>query len=142
MLKATKNQGFTLSLENTLLEKPNGVGVKLTPSRLRVNFRFNFTTIRQLLSAPHGKTIAIFATSMCILQILPLSFANLPFGIILTFLNNILRAISTLSSLLRLNQISGMQGKCNSLQTACTGTFCFFKYLLYVKQIIMFLLAI
>ena len=57
MLKVTKNQGFTLSLEHTLLEKPNegrGAVVKLThthTSRLRVNFRFNYTTIRQLLSA-------------------------------------------------------------------------------------------
>ena len=28
---ATKNQGFILSLENTVLEKPQGGGVKLTP---------------------------------------------------------------------------------------------------------------
>ena len=31
MLKATKNQGFTLSLEDTFLEKLQGGGVKLNP---------------------------------------------------------------------------------------------------------------
>ena len=36
ILKITKNQGFTLSLENTFLKKPQR-GVKLTPSLLRVN---------------------------------------------------------------------------------------------------------
>ena len=39
MLKVTKNQGFTLSLEDTFLKKPQGGGeggVKLTPSRFRV----------------------------------------------------------------------------------------------------------
>ena len=35
ILKVTKNQGFTLSLEDTVLEKPQG-GVKLT-SLLRDN---------------------------------------------------------------------------------------------------------
>ena len=31
ILKVTKNQGFTLFLEDTFFEKPQGVGVKLTP---------------------------------------------------------------------------------------------------------------
>ena len=31
ILKVTKNQGFTPSLENTALEKPQGGGGKLTP---------------------------------------------------------------------------------------------------------------
>ena len=40
ILKVTKNQGFTLSLEYAVLEKPQGEVVKLTqprPSRLNVN---------------------------------------------------------------------------------------------------------
>ena len=38
ILKVTKNQGFSLSLEDTLFEKPQGGGVKLIPpSRVRVN---------------------------------------------------------------------------------------------------------
>ena len=38
ILKVTKNQGFSLSLEDTFFEKPHGEGggVKLTPSRFRV----------------------------------------------------------------------------------------------------------
>ena len=32
MLKITKNQGFTLSLEDTVFEKPQGV-LKLTPTQ-------------------------------------------------------------------------------------------------------------
>ena len=35
VLKVTKSQGFTLSLEDTFLEKPKGV-VKLTPSLLAI----------------------------------------------------------------------------------------------------------
>ena len=31
ILKVTKDQGFTLSLEDTFFEKLQGVGVKLTP---------------------------------------------------------------------------------------------------------------
>ena len=53
MLKVTKNQGFTLSLEDTLFDKSQeearggggGVGVKLTPplpSRFRVNVKSVF----------------------------------------------------------------------------------------------------
>ena len=38
MLKVTKNQGFTLSVENCFCEKPQG-GVKLTPSHFRVKDR-------------------------------------------------------------------------------------------------------
>ena len=37
ILKVIKNQGFTLSLEDTIFEIPQGGGVKLTPSRFRVN---------------------------------------------------------------------------------------------------------
>ena len=38
ILKVTKNQGLTFSLEDTFFEKPQGGGVKLTPlSRFRVN---------------------------------------------------------------------------------------------------------
>ena len=33
MLKVTKNQGFTLSLEDTFFEKSQGEGVKLTPTQ-------------------------------------------------------------------------------------------------------------
>ena len=37
ILKVTKNQGFTLSLEDTFFEKPQvGGGVKLTPPPLAV----------------------------------------------------------------------------------------------------------
>ena len=37
ILKVTKNQGFTLSLEDTTFEKPQGGEVRLTPSsRFRV----------------------------------------------------------------------------------------------------------
>ena len=35
ILKVTKNQGFTFSLDDTFFEKPKG-GVNLTPSRFRV----------------------------------------------------------------------------------------------------------
>ena len=31
ILKVTKDQGFTLSVEDTFFEKPQGGGVKLTP---------------------------------------------------------------------------------------------------------------
>ena len=31
ILKVTKNQSFTLSLEDTFFKKPQGEGVKLTP---------------------------------------------------------------------------------------------------------------
>ena len=37
ILKVSKNQGFTLSLEDTLFEKPQGrVGVNLTPTVLEL----------------------------------------------------------------------------------------------------------
>ena len=36
ILKATKNQGFTLSLEDTFFEKPQGGQID-TPSNFRVN---------------------------------------------------------------------------------------------------------
>ena len=39
-LKVTKNEGFTLSLEDTFFEKPQG-GVKLTPSRFRLKAKWN-----------------------------------------------------------------------------------------------------
>ena len=38
MLKATKNQGFTLSLEDTFLEKLQGGGQIESPSRLRIKY--------------------------------------------------------------------------------------------------------
>ena len=37
ILKVTKNQGFTLCLEDTIFKKPQeGEGVKMTPPRFRV----------------------------------------------------------------------------------------------------------
>ena len=40
ILKVTKKQGLTLSLENTFLEKPQGTeGVQIAPIPFRVNFK-------------------------------------------------------------------------------------------------------
>ena len=47
ILQVTKSQGFTLSLENTILEKPQGV--KLTPSIFRVKWIVCFTLERMHL---------------------------------------------------------------------------------------------
>ena len=44
ILKVTKNQGFTLSLEDTFFEKPQGWGVKLT---LRSRFRIKEIKVLQ-----------------------------------------------------------------------------------------------
>ena len=47
--KVTKNQGFTLSLEDTFFQKPLGEGGQIdTPSRFRVE-RNNFLDLRRLL---------------------------------------------------------------------------------------------
>ena len=45
ILKVTKNQSFTLSLEDTFFETPQGGGVKLTPlpSRIRVKLSYGVT---------------------------------------------------------------------------------------------------
>ena len=44
ILKVTKNQGFTLSLESTFLEKPQGGRVNLIPSLFRVKLHLTSTT--------------------------------------------------------------------------------------------------
>ena len=53
ILRATKKQGFTLSLEKTFLEKPQEVGVvKLTPTTRNL---FSFLRVKDL-SAPLNLT--------------------------------------------------------------------------------------
>ena len=59
ILKVTKNQGFTLSLEDTFFEKPIGRGVvKLTPlsSRFRVNIETFGTAVATRLFTLHNGT--------------------------------------------------------------------------------------
>ena len=41
VLKVTKKQGFTLSVEDTFFEKPHGWGQIDPPSRFRVNDTYN-----------------------------------------------------------------------------------------------------
>ena len=46
ILKVTKNQGFSIYLEDKLFEKPRGEGgVKLTPSRFRVKALSHFIVV-------------------------------------------------------------------------------------------------
>ena len=59
ILKVTKNQGFTLSLEDTFFEKPIGRGVvKLTSlsSRFRVNIETFGTAVATRLFTLHNGT--------------------------------------------------------------------------------------
>ena len=73
----------------------------------KFNFLFNFATKIPLLSAPCGRTFAIIFESTGILHMVPFSFGNLSLGITFIFLSKIRRDISTLSSRLRFNRISG-----------------------------------
>lgn len=56
--------------------------------------------LQQLLLAPGGITFVILLHLRGILQVNLFSFGNLPFGIMLIFLNNILCKINSLSNLL------------------------------------------
>ena len=61
MLKVTKNQGFNLSPEDTLLEKPPGESNWPLPRRLRVNIRLSCTK--------KSKTLYDFQLLTCITKI-------------------------------------------------------------------------
>ena len=72
-----------------------------------INFHFNFTNTKPLLSAPWGSTLTISDVLSGILQIQPFNFLNCPLGIMAIFLNRILGEISTRSSLFKFDKVFG-----------------------------------
>ena len=91
------------------------------------DLRFNFTTAKPLLLAPRGRTLVTSPKSICILQMLFVKFANPLFGTMLTFSNEILSKIDTLSSLLRSTQTFGRSCTSILFNVVCGASFCFLK---------------
>ena len=82
------------------------------------NFFFNLTITNRLLSAVVSNKGLTSTCSTGILHNAPLSFGDWSFGMIVTFLNNSLFEIRTLSSFPTLLNCSGKQLTASLLQTA------------------------
>lgn len=95
---------------------------------------FNFTIRRPLLSALLRRTFLILAKSTGIFYTLPFNFGNISFGIMVTFLKNILQEINSFSSCLNLDNTSVTEKMTNLLQSACASVSCFWIFLSHVKQ--------